>query len=112
MPAYLVVAASSLCDCCSHGPQLEPLPHLHAAPVAGDDGGQRVAVLQGALVAVVAVVQSPHTDHVTPAVTGLTEVDSNLQEAPAGHSACCLASGHALHAASGCKKPTGVVLMP
>jgi len=58
--------------------QLEPLPHLHAAPVAGDDGRQRVAVLQGALIAVVAVVHRPHADHVAPAVTRLTEVDSNL----------------------------------
>jgi hypothetical protein len=40
-------------------------------------------VLQGVLVAVVAVMECPHADHVTPAVTGLTEVNSNLQEAPA-----------------------------
>ncbi len=84
--AYLAIA-TSLC-CCSYWPQLEPLPHLHAAPVAGDDGGQCVAVLQGALIAVMAVMQSPHTDHVTPAVTGLTEVHSNLQGGPAANRAC------------------------
>jgi hypothetical protein len=65
---------------CTHLLKLQPLPHLEAAPVASDDGGQCVVVAlrQGAVIAVVGGMQSPHSDHVAPAVTRLTEIHSNL----------------------------------
>lgn len=61
-------------------PQLQPLPHLLAAPVAGYDGLQDAAAAAEALdVWVMTHVDGPQPDHVQPALALSGVVDSNLE---------------------------------